>query len=198
MFITFEGVDGCGKTTQIELLKDYLEKKGFKVLITKEPGGSDLGEHIEKVFKSKHFSISSMCELLLMYADRLYHIENVILPHIRNGYIVISDRFQDSTVAYQGYGGGISIDVIKDVAANCGILLKPDITFLLDLPIEVAFSRIRQGDRMESKGMEFYKKVREGYSEIAQQEADRIFKIDSSRDKYLVHKDIVAILERQI
>ena len=198
MFITFEGIDGCGKTTQIEMLKGYLESRGYKVFVTKEPGGSDLGEFIEKIFKSKSFSISSMCELLLMYADRLYHIENIILPYIEKGYIVISDRFQDSTVAYQGYGGNIELEVVQNVARECGITLEPDVTFYIDIPVDVALSRVGLGDRMESKGVEFFNKVRRGYLKISEGEPERVFKIDGNREKGEVHRTIVEILEKRL
>ncbi len=197
MFITFEGIDGCGKTTQIKLLSDYLVKKGLDVFVTREPGGSEMGEYIEKIFKSKEFSISPMCELLLMLSDRLYHIENIILPYMEKGYIVISDRYHDSTIAYQGYGGSISIDKIEEITTNCGINLKPDITFLIDIPLELASSRIDLGDRIESKGLEFFKKVIMGYYEIERKEPDRVVKIDGTREKKVVHMDIVNILERR-
>ncbi len=198
MFITFEGIDGCGKTTQIELLRDYLLKKGKNVLITKEPGGSDFGVGIERIFKDLRFKISSMCELLLMYADRVYHIENVILPNLEQGVFVISDRFQDSTVAYQGYGGKIPLDIVLDMAIKSGITLKPHITFLLDLPVEVSFKRLTEGDRIEVKERDFFERVRNGYLKIANQEPERVYLIRGNRDRHEIHREIVRIVEEKM
>ncbi len=198
MFITFEGIDGCGKTTQIELLKDYLLKRGKRVLITKEPGGSDFGVGIERIFKDLRFKISSMCELLLMYADRVYHIENVILPNLEQGVFVISDRFQDSTVAYQGYGGKIPLETVLDMAIKSGITLKPHITFLLDLPVEVSFKRLTEGDRIEVKERDFFERVRNGYLKIASQEPERVYLIHGNRDRHEIHREIVRIVEEKM
>lgn len=182
LFITFEGTDGCGKTTQIELLKRYLEKKGYKVVLTREPGAKGLGEKLREILLNYDGDVSSNCESFLFLADRAQHIDMLIKPAIERGEVVLCDRHTDSTVAYQGYGRGLDLDQIRmlnDIATN-GV--KPDMTFVFDIDIETAQKRVgKTKDRMESAGIEFFKRVRQGYLEIAKSEPERVKVLDATQ-----------------
>ncbi len=182
LFITFEGTDGCGKTTQIELLKRYLEEKGYKVVLTREPGAKGLGEKLREILLNYDGDVSSNCESLLFLADRAQHIDMLIKPAIERGEVVLCDRHTDSTVAYQGYGRGLDLNQIKmlnDIATN-GV--KPDMTFVFDIDIETAQKRVgKTKDRMESAGIEFFKRVRQGYLEIAKSEPERVKVLDATQ-----------------
>ena len=175
LFITFEGIDGCGKTTQIELLKEELEKKGYTVLLTREPGAKGLGEKLREILLNYDGEVSSNCESFLFLADRAQHIDTIIKPAIDKGVIVLCDRHTDSTVAYQGYGRQLDLEQIyqlNKIATN-GII--PDITFILDIDIDTSLQRIGKGrDRMENSGREFFERVRNGYIEISKQEPERV------------------------
>ena len=175
LFIKFEGIDGCGKTTQIELLKDSLEKKGYTVLLTREPGAKGLGEKLREILLNYDGEVSSNCESFLFLADRAQHIDTIIKPAINKGVIVLCDRHTDSTVAYQGYGRQLDLEQIyqlNKIATN-GII--PDITFILDIDIDTSLQRIGKGrDRMENSGREFFERVRKGYIEISEKEPQRV------------------------
>ena len=175
LFITFEGIDGCGKTTQIELLKESLEKKGYTVLLTREPGAKGLGEKLREILLNYDGEVSSNCESFLFLADRAQHIDTIIKPAIDKGVIVLCDRHTDSTVAYQGYGRQLDLEQIyqlNKIATN-GII--PDITFILDIDIDTSLQRISKGrDRMENSGREFFERVRKGYIEISEKEPQRV------------------------
>lgn len=175
LFITFEGIDGCGKTTQIELLKEELEKKGYTVLLTREPGAKGLGEKLREILLNYDGEVSSNCESFLFLADRAQHIDTIIKPAINKGVIVLCDRHTDSTVAYQGYGRQLDLEQIyqlNKIATN-GII--PDITFILDIDIDTSLQRIGKGrDRMENSGREFFERVRKGYIEISEKEPQRV------------------------
>ena len=179
LFITFEGIDGCGKTTQIKLLKEHLELQGYEVLLTREPGAKGLGEKFREILLNYDGDVSSNCESFLFLADRSQHIDTIIKPAIDNGVIVLCDRHTDSTVAYQGYGRGLDLEQIKylnKIATN-GII--PNATFILDIDIETSLARIGKArDRMESAGVEFFKKVRDGYIQISKQEPERVTLLD--------------------
>ena len=182
LFITFEGTDGCGKTTQIELLKRYLEEKGYKVVLTREPGAKGLGEKLREILLNYDGDVSSNCESFLFLADRAQHIDMLIKPAIERGEVVLCDRHTDSTVAYQGYGRGLDLNQIKmlnDIATN-GV--KPDMTFVFDIDIETAQKRVgKTKDRMESAGIEFFKRVKQGYLEIAKSEPERVKVLDATQ-----------------
>lgn len=175
LFITFEGIDGCGKTTQIELLKESLEKKGYTVLLTREPGAKGLGEKLREILLNYDGEVSSNCESFLFLADRAQHIDTIIKPAIDKGVIVLCDRHTDSTVAYQGYGRQLDLEQIyqlNKIATN-GII--PDVTFILDIDIDTSLQRIGKGrDRMENSGREFFERVRKGYIEISEKEPQRV------------------------
>ena len=182
LFITFEGTDGCGKTTQIELLKKYLEEKGYKVVLTREPGARGLGEKLREILLNYDGEVSSNCESFLFLADRAQHIDMLIKPAIERGEVVLCDRHTDSTVAYQGYGRGLDlaqIRMLNDIATN-GV--KPDMTFVFDIDIETAQERVgKTKDRMESAGVEFFRRVRQGYLEIAKSEPERVKVLDATK-----------------
>lgn len=175
LFITFEGIDGCGKTTQIELLKEELEKKGYTVLLTREPGAKGLGEKFREILLNYDGEVSSNCESFLFLADRAQHIDTIIKPAINSGTIVLCDRHTDSTVAYQGYGRELDLEQIYQLNKIATNGIVPDITFILDIDIETSLQRIGKGrDRMENAGREFFERVRNGYIEISKQEPERV------------------------
>jgi dTMP kinase len=171
LFITFEGVDGSGKTTQIQKLRDFLETKGLAVDLIREPGGTAIGEKIRTVLLDKsNGEMSSETELLLYEAARSQIVRERILPSLRAGQIVICDRFFDSTTAYQGYGRGLNLADIERLNRWATGGLEPDLTFFLDLPVRDALRRMEDrlidSDRLEEEGSEFMTKVRDGYLEI--------------------------------
>jgi dTMP kinase len=182
MFITFEGIDGCGKTTQAKLLADRLKSVGADVLLLREPGGTELSEQVRSILLNKEFlhPLSREAELLLFAASRAQLIREVIRPSLAKNTIVILDRFTDSTIAYQGFGRGVKLHHIEHInhAATGG--LEPDITFLLDLPVEAAAARRKAtaNDRIESEDLEFHQKVMEGYWYQAKQHPNRIQVVD--------------------
>ena len=156
MFITFEGADGCGKSTQLSLLNEYLAKNGFKVLVTREPGAKGLGERLRDILLNYDGEVSNRCESFLFLADRAQHIDTIVKPAIENGYIVLCDRHTDSTVAYQGYGRGLDIERINYLNDLATDGLKPNLTFVFDVDVDTSMSRVgSQKDRMESAGIEF-------------------------------------------
>lgn len=182
MFITFEGIDGCGKSTHAKLLSDFLNQKGYKTIILREPGGTDFSEKIREILLTSEYNLNPQIELLLFEAARSHLTHNVIKKALQSGTAVISDRFFDSTTAYQGYGRGIDLEIIKicnNLAAN-GI--KPDLTFYLDLEIEEALSRSkdRVRDNIEKSGNFFFQKVVEGYKIIAGEEPERVIIINAN------------------
>jgi len=183
LFITFEGPEGSGKTTQMQLLKQFLEKQGIACVATREPGGTPLAEKLREVVKYHQGgeSMTNEAELLLIAAGRAQHVRNMILPALRDGRVVLCDRFYDSTTAYQGYARGIDLDFIHQLNhyAACGV--NPDLTILLDLTPEAGFVRTRaraeaqaSHDRIEQAGLEFHRGVYNGYHQIAAAEPDRV------------------------
>lgn len=196
MFITFEGADGCGKTTQQMLAADYLESKGYEVLITREPGAKGLGEDIRKILLDYKGPVSERCESLLFLADRAQHVDNMILPAIENGQIVLCDRYTDSTVAYQGYGRQQNLERIKKLNDFATNVLKPDLTFVFDIDVETSMQRVgKEKDRMESEGKEFHNRVRNGYLKLAEEEPNRIKVLDAAKSIDEIHEEVVNILE---
>ena len=196
LFITFEGADGCGKTTQIELLNKYLLKKGFETLLTREPGAKGLGVKLREILLNYDGDVSPNCESFLFLADRAQHIDCIIKPAIKEGKIILCDRHIDSTVAYQGYGRGLDINkinMLNDIATSG---LKPDLTIVFDIDVETSMKRVgKEKDRMESAGNDFFNKVRNGYLEIAKQEPKRVKVINSSDSIDNIHKQVIELLE---
>ena len=182
LFITFEGADGCGKTTQINLLDEYLKNKNYKTVVTLEPGGCEIGKNLRQILLHHKGFVANGAELFLYLADRAQHIEEIVLKNVNDGKIVLCDRCIDSTVAYQGYARGGDIDkinLLNDIATG-GV--KPDITFVLDIESEIAQKRLTgEKDRLEKEGLEFHKKVRFGYLELAKKYPERIKVINASK-----------------
>lgn len=200
IFISFEGIEGTGKSTQAKLLADYLRKKGYKTLLTEEPGGTAISRDIRKVLLStKHKQMEPLAELLLYNAARAQLVKEKILPAIKQGSIVITDRFSDSTSVYQGYVRGINSKTIEalDKIATSG--LKPDLTILLDLNVETGRRRnrrINKNDRFELENIKFHKKVREGYLKLAAKEPKRIKIVKASKKINDIHKEILGVVEK--
>lgn len=199
LFITFEGADGCGKTTQIELLNKYLQEKGFKTLVTREPGAKGLGEKLREILLNYDGEVSPNCESFLFLADRAQHVDCVIKPALKDGVIVLCDRHTDSTVAYQGYGRQLDIAQIKklnEIAVNG---LKPDLTIVFDIDIETSMQRVgKTKDRMESAGMDFFNRVRNGYLAIAKDEPNRVKVINSADTIDKIHNQVVELVEKAV
>ena len=199
LFITFEGADGCGKTTQIELLNKYLQENGFKTLVTREPGAKGLGVKLREILLNYNGEVSPNCESFLFLADRAQHVDCVIKPALNDGVIVLCDRHTDSTVAYQGYGRQLDIEQIKklnEIAVNG---LKPDLTIVFDIDIETSMQRVgKTKDRMESAGMDFFNRVRNGYLAIAKEEPNRVKVINSADTIEDSHKQVVKLVEKAV
>ena len=197
-FITFEGVEGVGKTTQCARLRRYLEEQGKEVVLTREPGGTPLAESIrEVVLDREDEAISSEAELLLMFAARAVHLNNKIIPALERGAWVICDRFTDATIAYQGFGRGQSLEFIQILAENVQHSLWPDLTFLLDAPIELGLERVAQrgeSNRFETEKLEFFSKVREGYLYLERKYPERIKSVDAVQNMDAVTADILKII----
>lgn len=199
LFITFEGADGCGKTTQLMLLAKGLKAKGYDVIVTREPGAKGLGEKIREILLNYDGEVSSKCETFLFLADRAQHMDVIVRPAVEKGKIVLCDRHTDSTVAYQGYGRGIDIErinMLNSIATNGD---KPDLTFVFDIDADTSMQRVgSEKDRMESAGVEFFNRVRHGYLEIAHNEPQRVKVIDASKSIEEIHKDVVNLFRQVI
>ena len=193
LLITFEGMDGLGKTTQTQRLSAVLTQEGYSVCVTREPGGTLISEQIRKIFLNpNHNEMVSTTELLLIGAARAQNVSEVILPALQDGKIVISDRFSDSTVVYQGYRRGLDLDLIRHLNRISTDGLSPDCTFVLDLPVEIGLQRVRQKqsamNRLDLEDFESHNRVREAYLAIASQEPDRIRIIDDMTNVDSIHE----------
>ncbi len=193
MFIAFEGIDGSGKSTQIKLFAEYLRSKSIDTFLTVEPGGTDSSEMINTIVRK--FDIPKESRLLLFIADRIIHIKK-IEEKLNEGRWVLTDRYSYSTLAYQGYGEGIAIKVIDDLLQRFCPLM-PEVTFLLNISPESAINRIYTGDVIEKKGYDFYRRVRNGYLELAKRDK-RVLIIDASGDIQQVHKKIIEKWENEV
>lgn len=197
LFITFEGGDGCGKTTQIKLLDEYLRNKGYKTLLTREPGSKGLGTKLREILLNYDGEVSPVCESFLFLADRAQHVDCIIKPALEEGVIVLCDRHTDSTVAYQGYGRGLDLEQIYQLNKIATSGLKPDLTVVLDVDVETSQKRVgSEKDRMESAGIEFFERVRQGFLEIAKQEPDRVKVVDSTQSIEKIHEQILELVGR--
>ena len=208
-FVTFEGGDGTGKSTQLKALESHLSGRGKSCLATREPGGTSLGKLIRQVLlEVGKQPIASPTELFLYLADRAQHIEETIAPAIAQGKIVLCDRHTDSTLAYQGYGRGIDIDLLRHLNDMASGGIKPDLTFLFDCPVEIGLSRTaarrlrtrsaaRREDRFEREELEFHERVRAGFLELARTEPQRFRIIDASRSVAAVSQEIKTIIDRE-
>jgi dTMP kinase len=196
ILITLEGNEGCGKSTQIRLLYDFLRKKGRKVFLTREPGGTRIGDKIRKILLDrKNMRMTPVCETLLYMASRAQLVEEVILPRLKKGEIVLCDRWLDATVAYQGYAGGVDVEWIKRLGCEATRGVVPRLSLYLDLPVAIGLRRAtthKKADRMERKNILFHQKVRRGFLKIAQTEPKRFRRIP------LAEKDTIEVVQAKI
>ena len=198
--MTFEGIEGVGKSTNIDVFAAAIRGAGFELLQTREPGGTPAAERIRQLVAERSDEpMSDIAELLLIFAARSLHVDNVIRPALEAGQWVLCDRFTDSTRAYQGAGRGISMQVIDDIAGQVHGDLWPDLTLLLDAPVEIGMQRAtRRGapDRFETERAEFFERVRECFLELACSHADRFVVVDASRELAAVSRDVRAVAEQ--
>ncbi len=191
MFITFEGTEGVGKTTQIRLLAERLEGSGERVVVTRQPGGEQLGVALRHLLlEQSEIEIAPMAELLMMMADRAQSIRAVIAPALESGETVICDRYADSSVAYQGYGRGLDVSVVRALNAIATGGLTPELTFLLDTDPEMALARQAVRNKMEREPARFHERVREGFLAVAESEPERVIVIDASANISIVAERI--------
>jgi dTMP kinase len=208
LFITFEGIEGSGKTTQIRRLKRYLTERGIPCVVTREPGGSPIGEKIRNILLNPdHGQIAPLTELLLYEAARSQHVEEVIKPLLKKGTVILCDRFSDASLAYQGYGRGIELELIKKLNRLATDRIQPDVTFLLDCPPRVglrrAIDRNQRGetakeDRFERESLSFHRRVRKGYLALAKPHPKRVKLIDAGQGEGKVFETIRQIVDELI
>jgi len=201
LFITFEGIDLSGKSTQARLLYDYLKKKKKKAILVREPGGTAISEKIRNILlDNKNSKMFSLTEFFLFSASRHQLTEEVIKPHLRKGYYVICDRYFDSSTAYQGYGGKVKLDIINPVNKTATSGLNPDISFLIDVSLEETIKRRKklgkEHDRMEAKTRIYYKKVIEGFRKTAKTNKDRYVIIRGNKTINDIHKEIISEIQK--
>lgn len=199
LFITFEGADGCGKTTQLKLLAEYLQKNGVDVLVTREPGAKGLGEKLRDILLNYDGVVSDRCEAFLFLADRAQHIDTIVTPAVDAGKVVLCDRHIDSTAAYQGYGRGQDIVQINNLNMIATGGRKPDLTIVFDIDAETSLARVGSAkDRMESSGIEFFNRVRDGYLKIAALEPSRIKVLDATKSIDEVQQDVIELINSKL
>jgi len=198
-FITFEGIDGCGKSTQASLLASYFREMGRTVLHTFEPGATPLGAEIRQTFlRGSRGELDPVTETLLMAADRAHHVRSVVRPALEDGAVVICERYADSMEAYQGYGDKVALDLVRSLNRIATDGLEPDITFLLDIPPEEALRRKRKDpDRIEARGLAFHEAVRSGYLAISREHARRIAVLDARKEADKIHEEVVRHLSER-
>jgi dTMP kinase len=207
LFITFEGPEGSGKTTQIELLSEYLEEKGYPVLATREPGGTSIGNQIRAILLAPHNAdMLPASEALLFSAARAQIVHQVIRPHLAQGHIVLCDRYADSTMAYQGYGHGLELEMLRAITALATGGLKPDLTVYLDIDVEGGLQRKlaahkmgnAEWNRIDRQVAAFHRRVREGYLKMAAGEPDRWLLIDATQHLEAIQASIRAGVEAKL
>lgn len=206
-FVTFEGIEGCGKTTQISLLASFFEKIRKPFLLTREPGGTKLGEKIREILLlTNEDQIDPWAELFLYLADRVQHYRQVIFPALQKGKIVLCDRFIDATLAYQGFGRQLDLNWLEEIHWRIMGKIKPNLTFLLDLPPEEGLKRAWQRmakekikeDRFEKESLDFHQRVREGYLCLAQREPERFVILNGLQDENSLHQEILQHLPQEL
>jgi dTMP kinase len=205
-FITFDGIEGCGKTTQMGLAEAWLRERGAPVLATAEPGGTPLGRKIREILLNRGaWAIGAEAELLLFAAARAQHVREAILPALERGEWVLCDRFADATLAYQGFGRGLDAGFIRTLNAFSAQALKPEMTLLFDLPVEAGLARAKKRtagvrpeaaeDRFEQEERAFHRRIREGYLSLAAAEPERFRIIDGAESVEIVHREVCRCLE---
>ncbi len=200
-FITFEGCDGCGKSTQLKMFSEYLTKVGVPHIFTREPGGGKISEQIRAVLlNGKNLEMTDECEALLYAAARVQHLSDRVEPALQKGELVICDRYVDSSLAYQGYARGLGLDFVESVNAYALKNYLPDLTVFIDLTPEDAFKR-KQGadenDRMELAGMDFHKRVYAGYKALAEKYPERIACVDGKKTPDEIFEDVLRIMKER-
>ncbi|MFK0732965.1 MAG: dTMP kinase [Gloeotrichia echinulata GP01] len=202
--IVFEGVEGCGKTSQIQLTCGWLQSNGISVIVTREPGGTELGLHLRRLLleKTEDKPIGQTTELLLYAADRSQHVEQELKPNLAAGTYILCDRYTDSTVAYQGYGRGLNIGLINQLNYIATAGLESDLTIWLDVDVEVGLARKRQDeaefDRIEQEAIAFHRRVQQGYVELAASYPSRIIRVDGNLSQEAVQQKIQEILGKRL
>jgi dTMP kinase len=201
-FITFEGPDGCGKSTQAKLLAEHLEGEGLDVLFTREPGGTEIGDQVRETLMSlSNKGMDPRTEFLLFSASRAQLVQQVILPQLEAGGMVVCDRYYHSSLAYQGYGHQLSLDALKAITAFATRGLHPDLVFLLDLPVEVGLNRRQKSgswNRLDAYDLAFHQRAREGYHQLAAAEAERWVILDAALPVDELQSEIRAELYRRL
>ena len=200
-FITFEGIDGSGKSTQLRLLANFLRAQGCDIVLTREPGGTPLGLRLRAALLDSHEQVDPLTELLVFAADRAQHVRRLLRPSLQAGRIVLSDRYADATVAYQGAGRGFSPQLISQIVELATEGLKPDLTLLFDLPVDACLERTRRrtegkhkGDRLDAENAAFHTRVRNEYLRLASAEPERVKLVDTSGAVEYTHEQVKEIL----
>ncbi len=200
-FITFEGCDGCGKSTQLKLLSDYLTAQGLPHIFTREPGGGQISEQIRAILLSgKNMEMTDECEALLYAAARVQHLHDRVEPALQEGKLVVCDRYVDSSLAYQAYARGLGVDFVKKINAFALENYLPDLTIFIDLTPEAAFARKKgadENDRMELAGIAFHKRVYEGYKALAAENPERFVCIDGNQTPTEISGAVLRILKEK-
>ncbi|RLC97876.1 MAG: dTMP kinase [Chloroflexi bacterium] len=203
MFVTFEGPDGSGKTTQIRLLAEWLRERGREVVLTREPGGTEIGDQIRAVLHDPYnTAMDARAEILLYSASRAQHVAQLIRPALAAGKIVISDRYADSTLAYQGYGRGLDLEMLRTITRFATRGLTPGLTLYLDITPEEGLQRRRLGgdewNRLDAEALEFHQRVRAGYLELVEQEPERWAVVNAARPVEEVQVEIRAMVQARL
>jgi dTMP kinase len=200
-FITFEGIDGSGKSTQLRLIANFLKDSGCDVVLTREPGGTPVGNRLRAALLDAHEEVDPLTELLVFAADRAQHVRRVLRPALAAGQVVFSDRYADATAAYQGAGRGFSPELISEIIQLATEGLKPDLTLLFDLSVDDSTTRTRRrtngthrGDRLDSENAEFHNRVREAYLRLAVAEPERIKVISTNQPLELTHQNVKDVV----
>jgi dTMP kinase len=201
-FITLEGPDGGGKTLQATRLVEHLNQRGFNALLTREPGGTPISDQIRKILERlDNTAMDPRTEFLLFSASRAQHVNQIITPHLEKGGIVVCDRYFDSSLAYQGFGHQLDLETLREVTAFATEGLTPDLTLLLDLPVEEGLQRRQQGgdwNRLDAYELAFHQRVRQGYARLAADAPERWVTIDAARDMHEVWEDVWATVEARL
>ena len=200
-FITFEGCDGCGKSTQLRLLSEYLTQNNIGHIFTREPGGGKISEAIREILLSgKNMEMTDECEALLYAASRVQHLSDRVEPALSEGILVICDRYVDSSLAYQAHARGLGMDFVTKINAFALSKYRPDVTIFIDLTPEEAFKRKHgadENDRLEQAGMQFHKRVYEGYKMVAEAEPDRVICVNGNQTPDEVFADVLRVLKEK-